>query len=213
MTYYTPDEMARLNAEFARVAKLQKAIDRAAQKDRKEWDERQRLFKEQMAAEWRVKEAEKVERQAARQAELKKYWAMMDARDAKRKAKLAAKTEHSFARERRSRIDWLEVTGERTIATRQMHWERRATALAMRKAGLKFGEIGRRLDVHSSRARQMVDQAEREHGKRSPGEVWMGEMKVSPDLRWRQAKAAISALWLMPKHDPEADWIWMGLAA
>jgi hypothetical protein len=203
---YTKEEMARLDAEIARVAAFQTKcginVSRA-------WNDRQQEHKAQWAAHRRRMERKRRKKER----EAKKYWAKREAAAAKREAKRAAKSEHSYARERRSNINWLEVTGERTVASRQMHWERRATALAMRKAGLTFRAIGKRLDVSGSRARQMVDQAERAHGKRSPGEVWMGEMKISADMRRWQLKAALDALAVVPKHDPESDWIWMGLAA
>lgn len=188
---YTLDEQLRLAAEYARVAKITKAT----QKIRSEWNERQ-------SAEL-----------AARQAETRAYWARRDAANAKVKAKLAAKSEHARTRERMSRVDWLEVFGDRTLASRQVSWERRAMALRMRKLGKKYSEIGKRLDVCRARAQQMVVHAERErkHPKhRSPAEIWMTEHKVNPDQKLRRFSQEIV---VMPPHNPETDWIWAGLAA
>jgi len=209
VTYYTPEEMARLNAEYARVAKIMKESDIAAQKARMEWNEQQRKIKNIMDA----LEQEKAAKRAARAAEAKKYWAYREGINARIRAKLAAKLEDGRTRERISRINWLEVFGDRTLANRQVAWERRATALRMRKLGKKYSEIGKRLDVCRGRAQQMVAHAEheRKHSKhRSPAEIWMTEHKVNPDQKLRRFSREIV---VMPPHDPETDWIWMGLAA
>lgn len=65
------------------------------------------------------------------------------------------------ARERRSRIDWAALVGERDVVIRQHGWERNTTALAMRDAGLTFAAIGEHMGVTVERARQRVAKAQR----------------------------------------------------
>jgi len=83
-------------------------------------------------------------------------------------------------RQRRSRVDWAELTNDSVVATMQVAWERGATLLAMRAAGLTYRDIGERLNISASRASQIAEKAQhdRRHGRRSPVEVWMSRSVV-----------------------------------
>jgi hypothetical protein len=84
-------------------------------------------------------------------------------------------------RERRSRVDWCELTGDQGLATRQIAWERASTVLAMRRAGFTLNDIAQRFGLHKTRVRQIEVRGEREQiGARvSPIEQWMRETQTS----------------------------------
>jgi hypothetical protein len=99
----------------------------------------------------------------------------------KRQANLAAQKverERLAARARRSRIDWSELIDNPVTVERQVRWERQTTALAMRKAGLTYREIGERMGMTGSNARILVWRAE----SRKPGAVSPAEAFMNADL-------------------------------
>jgi hypothetical protein len=159
----------------------------------------------------------KLEAKAQREAELAESARKREAhavRLAAMNAARKAKTEGEHERERRSRIKWAELIDDGYIVKRQIAWERRATALAMRNAGMTFTEIGDRFGgLSRGRAQQLVAHAERERsrpGRRSPAEAYFAEAPIAArdcTIGMRAAAAAIAP------RDDDADWIWVGLAA
>jgi hypothetical protein len=137
--------------------------------------------------------AAEAERRAAREARR----AELDARRAKAQPE----------RQRRSRVDWGELTEDSVVATMQVGWERGATVLAMRAAGLTFRAIGERLNVSSTRASQIAAKAQRERrwGRRSPVEVWMSRSVVW-DVSQRERDQLCGTLGVLA-FDTRRDWL------
>ncbi len=108
-------------------------------------------------------EAEAAAWQAARRTERAKEGA--DRRRAEKAARERAEARElkraGPARERRSRIEWADLIDDRDVVIRQAGWERNATALAMRAAGMTFRQIGEYMGVTTARARQRVAKAQR----------------------------------------------------
>lgn len=177
----------------------------------------------EMEARWAAEEAarkkaaiERALKRAAEREEREREVRVAAARRAELQAARDAMTERDHERERRSRIKWSEVIDNGAVVKAQIAWERRATALAMRQAGIGFRAIGERLGVSSARAQQLVAHAERwqsQPWRRSPAEAYMaatGVAAINPQKAVR-LKLAVAALVSPP--EVEADWIWMGLAA
>jgi hypothetical protein len=76
-------------------------------------------------------------------------------------------------RRRRSRIDWSALIDDRELINRQEGFERNATALAMRDAGMTYEAMGECMGVTRERARQMVNKALRQRGKPAPIEAYL----------------------------------------
>jgi hypothetical protein len=168
---YTPDEIQRLNAEFVRVKKLTTDARPISVRLNKKWVETQ----QRRNAEWKEYQRRydkvHVEAQAKSAAEFAEY----DRKRAERYAKRAmCNTPRNIERSRRSRIDWSELIDNPVTVQRQIQWERRMTALAMRKAGLTYKAIGERMGITRSRARQVVWKASRTWiNQESPAEAFM----------------------------------------
>ena len=113
-------------------------------------------------------------------------------------------------RARRSRIDWSELIDDDAIVGRQIAWERRATALAMHKAGLKQAEIGKRLGVTSSRASQLLAMAriDAEAGKLSPAEQYMQQDAIGRQPRARAQR--LSNTLDVCAYGETRDWLLVG---
>jgi hypothetical protein len=200
---YTKEEMARLDAEIARVAAFQKvSAERVAN----------------VMSEWRRQEAKLEAERVAKLDASRQHWDQRDARHRATLAKKEAKTIEMKHRERRSRIKWAEVIDDPTVVDAQIVWERITTAWAMREAGLKFREIGERMGVSVERARQMHYRGVRfrnQPWRRSPAERHMNAENTSGVVP-RTKRDAWRMLQMMTPIAPRSDedsWIWMGLAA
>lgn len=92
------------------------------------------------------------------------------------------------------------------VARSQLLWERRMMALRMRRAQLKFIEIGRRLNCSASAARQVVVRAEREANRRSPVEVYLSRNDLIPSL----GPLGANALSRLARGSGGRDWLMVG---
>jgi len=166
----------------ARLALAEQARQRRARAYDKQQDELAAALA-RAEAEWRAK-------REARRAEL-------DARRARAQP----------PRQRRSRVDWEELTGDSVVATMQVAWERGATVLAMRAAGLTYTMIGERLCISGSRARQIAEKGEsqRRRGHRSPVEVWMSRSVVW-DMSQRERDQLCGTVGVLA-FDNRRDWL------
>ena len=199
--------MARLNAEFERVKKLTTGTRRVSVRLNKKWEK----ILQRRRAEWKEEERRRTEIRAKARSKALAEAAEYNRKRAERYAKrAAANTPRIIERSRRSRIDWFELIDNPVTVQRQIQWERRATALAMHKAGLSYSEIGKRLGVTRSRAAQVVFKAEQERKHRknqvSPAEAFMNadlHKEVSDFVTQKHAEQALQPF----MYSPHRDWL------
>lgn len=114
---------------------------------------------------------------------------------------------------RRSRTDWLAITGDQRVADLQEAYERRATALALRRIGKTFAEIGEYIGCSNTRASQLVQRAQSSEGKLSPIEVWVRSTAfiahtLPEGIQYRPRRARRLAQTLTPfVCSPKRDWL------
>ena len=119
------------------------------------------------------KRAERKRRRQEDEAERKKARAIQE-RDRAAVAKIVAERKAIEHRSRRSRIDWSELIDNPVTVKRQIQWERQTTALAMRKTGLTYCAIGKRMGLSGSAVHILVRHARRRKPDAvSPAEAYM----------------------------------------
>jgi hypothetical protein len=111
-------------------------------------------------------------------------------------------------KQRRSRVDWLALTGDASVAVRQMAYERCTTAFRMRQAGMSLLEIGRHFGVSRERARQLAWRGEAWQAPRlSPVEWWMKEEAAPMREMGPGTKTRMSALLETFSRSTPRDWL------